>query len=160
MATAADKFNALVLDFDGTLFPKRFVFAKPTSDPVLVNIVNILCTQYNFRIVISSLMSEQGIDKCKETLIEAGINPDLLMPVNWTTLSVGITTGDRPRQVAQWYKQHKHEIGDIVIFDDIRCSMVSPVHDFWYECDADSGITWYSLHRLCAEYDIIKTKDC
>ena len=57
----SNKPNVIVLDFNGALFPKRFVFAKPDSDPVLVNIIKVLCEQYNFRIVISSLMSEQGI---------------------------------------------------------------------------------------------------
>lgn len=148
----SNKPNVIVLDFNGALFPKRFVFAKPDSDPVLVNIIKVLCEQYNFRIVISSLMSEQGIDKCKEELERAGVSSSYLLMPTWSILDIGLTTGERHSQIERWYNKHKDGVDKIIIFDDEYCPMLSPISEYWYRCDEETGINIYLLHELCGRY--------
>lgn len=146
------KYNALVLDFDGALFPKRFFITNSGADPVLTRIVNVLCREYNFRIVISAMMQEQGIEACKKELSRAGIDYSFMMPINWATLSVGFHGGERHQQIERWYKQHKNDIQDILIFDDMFCPFQSPINEFWRRCDEDTGLSFSEIQSLYSKY--------
>ena len=152
MAEAIPKYNALVLDFDGTLFPRRFFLTPIGADPVLVHIINCLCSEHNFRIVISAGLQEEGLNKCKETLERAGISADFVMPNIWSTLSVGFHLGDRYRQVERWYKQYENSVGTLLAFDDEYCPLQSPIHDNWMLCDGESGLRLSELQRLYSNY--------
>jgi hypothetical protein len=146
------KYNALVLDFDGALFPRRFFLTPTGADPVLVQVINTLCQHYDFRIVISAGMQEQGIDKCKEELSKAGISADYVMPNNWSTLSVGFHIRDRYKQVERWYDQYKDSIGRMLIFDDEHCPFQSPIAAYWMRCDEEHGLRLFDLTTLYGEY--------
>lgn len=146
------KYNALVLDFDGTLFPRRFIFTATGADPVLVHAVNVLCKEYNFRIVISAGMQEEGLNKCKDILEHAGIDPGYIMPNIWATLTVGFHLGDRYRQVERWYAQYKDTVGTMLAFDDEYCPLQSEIYENWMLCDAEYGLRFSEVTRLYGSY--------
>lgn len=151
--------NLIVLDFNGTLFPDRFIITETGADPVLVTLINRLCERENFKIVISSQQQAFGEAACAKELAKAGISPSYLADDGlWRTLSAGFAAGDRYRQIERWYQQHKDSIKNLIIFDDDRCSMVSELMAFWFRCDEQNGISRVEVLDLCAQYPSIAVK--
>lgn len=139
--------NVIVLDYDGTLFPKRFFGTESGADPVLVTIIRKLCSEQNFKLVIAAVLQKDE-EECRKTLIQAGLNPLWLWNISWRTLDVGFLTGDRYRQIERWYEHYKHLLNKVIIFDDEYCPMTSPISEFWYKCDDENGLTFANLIHL------------
>lgn len=147
-----DPWHLIVLDFDGTLFPSRFFTTKEESDPVLVSAINKLCEHYDFRIILSATAKEQGLDKCKEYLRQAGVNPEYLHQ-EWCIPTVVLSS--RWQNIEYWYNIHKSRIGSLLIFDDDYCSPNSPLRRYWYTCDSESGLPRYALVELYSNFNMI-----
>lgn len=145
------KINVIVLDFDGTLFPRRFFDTGSGADPVLANIIKRLCLEQDFKLVLSaSLQSDE--EKAKETLIEAGLNPSWLWDVSWRTRDVELFTVYRHQQIEVWYEYHKHLLDEVIVLDDDHCPLTSPISEFWYKCDSENGLTFANLINLYGIY--------
>lgn len=140
----------IFLDFDGALFPTRFFITKQTSDPVLVEIINQLCENKGFKIVIISLAAQQGLEYCIDQLESAGIDKKHLFE-QWALPRAGKNRSD---SIAMFVKNLEiTESRDFIIFDDQPCESRLVVHS-WYRCDEESGLYRHDVMDLYGTYEL------
>jgi hypothetical protein len=108
--------KVIFLDFDGVINPITFHnSANGFSKAACANVQSILTKDPNVRIVISSAWRRNGLESCRKTLKDNGID---------STKAIAVTDGDggwdpdnRGEQIQRWLDAHK-SVKQYVVLDD------------------------------------------
>lgn len=110
----------LFLDIDGPMIPYRcLVMPGQTAimtlfDPVAVSLINYLCEEYDFKIVLhSSWVRMIGGKEAQKHCVKQGLKLENFHEDGWTNEDMSW----RYSRVAEWLKRHP-EVDNYVIVDD------------------------------------------
>lgn len=159
----------IFLDLDGPMIPGRsYKMANQTRplvmtfDPVAVSIINDVCKEHGYRIVLhSSWVRIYGGEKTYEHCISQGIEKGFFHSTKWT----GENENWRYNRVAQWLEEHP-DVTEYVIIDDEPYEpdrSLEPAHhpadmaDHLMLVDFDDGLLMSHWRRLLnREFKVVR----